>query len=67
MPNSSDDVDVEQPSAAEPRCLHRVREDVLRTARLGVEDRVGDAQRDRVSHVRRAERVGVDEDVGQVR
>ena len=57
-------VDVEQPERAEPRRLHRVREDVLRAAGLGVEDRIGNAERDRVSHVRRAERVGVDEEVG---
>ena len=48
----------------EPRGLHRVGDDVLRPVLLGVEERIGNAERHLVAQLRRAERVGVDQGVG---
>jgi hypothetical protein len=42
-----------------------VDEDVARAVALAVEERVGDVDRDLVPQLRRPERVGADEDVGQ--
>jgi hypothetical protein len=58
-------VHLEEAERLEPLRLHRVRQDVPLAVLLGVEDRVGNTERNRVAHVRGAKGVGVDEDVGQ--
>ena len=57
-------VQLEEAELGEADGLHRVGDDVLRPVLLGVEDRVGHAERHLVAELRRAEGVGVDQDVG---
>src|SRR5262249_20068150 len=59
-------VHLEQAELADPRRLHRVREDVALAVGLRVEERIGYPERHRVPHISGAEGVAVDENrVGQ--